>query len=125
MGKDTDFLKGVLFTGGNIDPSAVLSAAGAGGSVAELYALTNFREAAEAGAAAISGGGLTRFEKLCDDAIMAYVRDAQHTAFGEATLVAYLVARESEATAIRIIMTGRLADLPVDVIRERLRESYV
>ena len=39
--------------------------------------------------------------------------------------MAYLAARESEFTAVRIIMTGRLADLPADVIRERLRASYV
>ena len=45
--------------------------------------------------------------------------------FGEAPVIAYLAAKEAEIVAIRIIMTGRLAGLPTDVIRERLREAYV
>ena len=125
MGKDAEFLKGVLFSGGNQDVNRIMSAVNSGGTITDLYAVSLLRDAAEAGAAAINGGGLTRFEKLCDDAIMAYVKDAKYVAFGEAPLVAYLVARESEFTAVRIIMTGRLAELPADVIRERLRDAYV
>ena len=36
-----------------------------------------------------------------------------------------LSAKDNEFTAVRIILTGRLADLPADVIRERLRNAYV
>ena len=125
MGKDVDFLKGVLFSGGNIDVRRILSAVNAGGAVADLYATSLLRDAGESGAHAITGGSLTRFEKDCDNAVMAYVKDAKYVAFGEAPLVAYLAARENEFTAVRIIMTGRLAELPADVIRERLRDSYV
>ncbi len=125
MGKDADFLKGVLFPGGNVDVRRILNAVNAGSSVDELYATGLLHDAAEAGAAAIGGGSLTRFEKLCDDAVTHYIGDARYVAFGDAPLVAYLAARESEFTAVRIIMTGRLAGLSADVIRERLRESYV
>ena len=125
MGKDADFLRGILFSGGNIDVSRILNAMNSGASIAELYQTSVFREAAEAGTAASSGGSLTRFEKLCDDAVMAYVGDAKYVTFGEAPLVAYLAARESEMTAVRIILTGRLAGLETETIRERLREAYV
>lgn len=125
MGKDVEFLKGVLFPGGNVDASRIIAAVNSGSSVAELFATSVLSEAAEEGQHAIAGGDLIRFEKLCDNAIMAYIRDARYVAFGEAPLIAYLFARESEATAIRIIMTGRLAGLPADMIRERLRDSYV
>lgn len=125
MGKDVDFLKGVLFTGGNIDVGRILNAVNSGATLEDLYATSVLKDAAEAGTACLSGASLTQFEKLCDDAIMAHVGNARYVAFGEAPLVAYLVARESEFTAVRIIMTGRLAELPVDVIRERLREPYV
>lgn len=125
MGKDADFLKGVLFTGGSLDLQRLLNAVNTGGSIVDLYAFTLLRDAAEAGAGALSGGGLTLFEKRCDNAVTAYLSGAKYVAFGEAPLVAYLAARESELTAVRIIMTGRLADLPADVIRERLRDSYV
>jgi V/A-type H+/Na+-transporting ATPase subunit C len=125
MGKDVDFLKGVLFSGGNLDVPRILNAVNSGSSVEELYTVSALHDAAEAGTAAMQGGDLTRFEKLCDDAVMKYIGSARYVAFGEAPLVAYLAAKESEATAIRIIMTGRLADLSADVIRERLREPYV
>lgn len=125
MGKDADFLRTVLFEGGNIDVGRMVSVISSGAQLTDLYATSEFHDAAEAGAAAAQGGGLTRFEKLCDDAIMAYVRKAKYVAFGEATLVAYLAAKESELVAARIILTGRLAGLPADTIRERLRESYV
>ena len=56
---------------------------------------------------------------------MEYISAAKQVPFGEQPLIAYLAARDSEQTAIRIILTGRLAGLPTDVIRERLREPYV
>ena len=37
----------------------------------------------------------------------------------------YLYAREAEFTAIRTILSGRMAGLDADTIRERLREAYV
>lgn len=43
----------------------------------------------------------------------------------EHPLIGYLYAREAELTTIRIILTGRLAGLDTDAIRERLRDSYV
>ncbi len=125
MGKDTDFLRTVLFPGGGIDVNRIVNMLGAGTQITDLYATSDLKDAAEAGMAAAQGGALTRFEKLCDDAIMAYVRNAKYVAFGEAPVVAYLVAKETELVAARIILTGRMAGLSADIIRERLRESYV
>ena len=81
--------------------------------------------AAEAGAKAMEGGPLTEFERLCDNAVTAYLTQGKRVAFGEHPLIGYLYAREAELTTIRIILTGRLAGLDTDAIRERLRDSYV
>ena len=81
MGKSMEFLRGVLFEGGNIDTSRILNTA-AGGNLEELYAISPLKEAAEAGSAALNGGRLTRFEKLCDDAVLNYVAGAKYVAFG-------------------------------------------
>lgn len=124
MGKSMDFLKGVLFRGGEIDINRLLSAA-SGGNLAEPYAVSALREAAECGAAAVNGGELTQFERLCDNAVLAYVAGAKYVAFGEAPLIGYLAAKENELTAVRIILTGLLAGLDADTIRERLRDAYV
>lgn len=125
MGKGTEFLESVLFAGGNIDKSRILSTLSSGAGLEELYQISDLKAAAEAGSAATHGGPLTAFEKLCDDAVTAFISKAKYQAFGEAPMVAYLAAKESELTAVRIIMTGRLAGITPDVIRERLRESYV
>ena len=124
MGKSGDFLHNVLFEGGDIPADAVEKAAATAG-LAELYGPTRFQAAAEAGAEALKGGPLTEFEKLCDDAVNDYLSGAQFVPFGEAPLVGYLAARETEYTNLRILLMGRAAGLASDVIRSRLRAGYV
>nr|WP_325212486.1 V-type ATPase subunit [uncultured Oscillibacter sp.] len=124
MGKSGDFLKTVLLEGGDIGADAV-AAAGNSGSLQELYGPTPLQAAAEAGAEALRGGPLTDFEKLCDDAVGEYLAGAQFVPFGEAPLLGYLAARETEYTNIRILLMGRGAGLPAGVIRSRLRSGYV
>lgn len=124
MGKGGEFLKTVLLEGGDIGADAV-AAAGSSGALQELYGPTALQAAAEAGAEALRGGPLTDFEKLCDDAVGEYLAGAQFVPFGEAPLLGYLAARETEYTNIRILLMGRGAGLPAGVIRSRLRSSYV
>lgn len=126
MGKNADFLSGVLFEGGDVDSRSILTVAGAAGAgLAELYAPTALKDAAEAGAAALSGGPLTEFEKLCDDAVSGYLAGSLLIPFGEAPLVSYLAARETEYTNLRILLMGRKAGLAPEVIRSRLRASFL
>ena len=125
MGKDVEFLKGVLFEGGSVDAGRIVSSVNSGNASTEVFAMSAFALAAAEGEKALSGGSLTEFEKLCDNAVMDYIKKARYITFGEAPLVAYLAASESDSTAVRIIMTGRLANLDTDIIRERLRETYV
>lgn len=120
MGKNVEFLQGVLIEGGEIAPEAVAEAlaSATGGGVMELYGSTRFAKAAEA-------GSMTDFEKLCDDAVVDYLAGAQLVPFGEAPLLGYLAARETEYTNLRILLLGRSTGLSADVIRSRLRASYV
>ena len=60
---------------------------------------------------------------VVDDAII--VVEAVQTKFEIGYKSPYLAAKDSEFTTVRIILTGRLAGLPGDVIRERLRDAYV
>ena len=124
MGKNVDFLAGVLFESGTVEPAAILAAANhPAGGLNEIYGPTRFAQAAEAGEAALKGGSLTEFEKRCDDAVSDYLAGAQMIPFGEAPLLAYLAARETEYTNIRILLMGRTAGLSPEVIRSRLRRT--
>lgn len=124
MGKDADYLDTVLFPGGEVSPARVRKAA-EGESLETVYLTSAFKNAAVAGQAAAAGGSLTAFEKACDDTVNAYMQQAKYVAFGEQPMLGYMSAKDNEFTAVRIILTGRLADLPADVIRERLRNAYV
>ena len=124
LGKGPDFLKLVLVQGGTVSPADI--AATPGPDLARLFHSTPLYAAAEAGAALAvpNGGALTDFEKLCDNALMDYMAKARMIPFGEQPVVAYLYAREAEATAIRIILGGRMAGLDGATIRQRLRRAY-
>ena len=124
MAKDADFLKTALIPGGTIGTDRVLAAFDSAEVLTALYGNTWLGNAAAAGAAAMSGGALTAFELLCDNALMDYIRAAKLRSFGAAHVSAYLAAMENETTAARMILTGRLAGLQPAVIRERLRETY-
>ena len=126
MGKSPEFLRGVLIEGGEIPTDGILNlSTNHGSGMGEVYGPTRFAAAAEAGAEALRGGPLTNFEKLCDDAVGDYLAGAQYVPFGEAPLVGYLAARETEYTNLRILLMGRGAGLPADVIRSRLRAGSV
>lgn len=124
MKKGADLLKKVLVPGGTIQPETVQAAALAG-NLEELYRPTELRGAAELGTAAAQGGSLTAFEKACDDAVTSVAAKAKSVPFGVEAVISFLAAKEIEFTAVRIIMSSRMAGIGGDTIRERLREAYV
>ena len=125
MGRTPAFLKEFLFPGGTVSLDACLKAA-VNGEVEQAYQATSLRRAAQAGKEAVeTGSSLTAFEKLCDDAVMAQAGRARRIPFGVEVVIGFVAAREAEVNNVRIIMSGRMAGIPADTIRERLRESYV
>lgn len=125
MKKSGDFLRQVLFTGGTIPPENVLGAA-LGGDLETLYRSSPLRGAAELGAEAVrTGGSLTAFERVCDNAVTAVAAKAKGVPFGVEAVIGYLVAKEIEFTAVRVILSGHMAGIGAETIRERLREAYV
>lgn len=123
MGKDVDFLRTALVPGGNVSADRIIAAA-SGDSLAALFAGTDLAEAAALGSAAVEGVAMTAFELACDNAVMAYVAGAKLAAYGEEPVIAYMAAVESEITTVRMILTGRLAGIEPQTIRERLRDMY-
>ena len=120
---DPGFLQEVLFEGGSVPVDTLR--AGVGNGVAALFRSTALQEAAEEGEAAVKDGSLTAFEKACDNAVLKTAAGARQVPFGVEVALGYLIAKEAEWTAVRIVMAGRLAGLSADAIRERLRDAYV
>lgn len=126
IGKDAAFMLRVLASGGNISAERVVSAFTTGRQISALYTGSGLAAAAAEGEAAIQkNGSLTKFEKLCDDAVTKYLSAAKYSGFGETAVIGYVYAVENELASVRVILTELKAGLPAKVIRERLRDSYV
>lgn len=124
MGKAAVLLEDALFPGGQLDPEVLIACNGSA-EVAELYQAGPLEEAADKGIRSLSSGSMTAFEKACDDAVLCFLQKTILIPFGLEPVLAYLAAREQEQRNIRIIISGRLAGLTPDTIRERMREAYV
>ena len=123
MGKDIGYLQEALVAGGSVSEERLTQGI-SGEGLASVFAGTALTKAAQLGAEAVSGGTLTAFELACDNAVADYLSNAKLCSFGEESVIAYLAGTENELTAVRMILTGRLAGVPSDTIRERLRDLY-
>ena len=121
MGKGQDFLMQALISGGNVSPAKLAQAAG-GDGLAALFTATVLHDAAVAGVEAMKGGSMTKFELACDNAVTAYLGKAKLISFGSQPVVRYLALVEAETTAVRMLLSGKMAGIAPNVIRERLRE---
>lgn len=117
MGRGVDFLMKALLDGGKLKPSAYLREGGA--SIGEILKSTPYEALLE------QGEGITELEKAVDNFLIAYIKKAKFVSFGIEPLVAYLIAKENEIKLVRIILTGKKNGLPPELIKERLRDSYV
>nr|WP_294680470.1 V-type ATP synthase subunit C [uncultured Anaerotignum sp.] len=69
--------------------------------------------------------GFTAFEKACDDYLTEYVKEAKYKTLTPEPVAAYILAKETEAKCVRIIMTCKLHGIDAETIKERVREAYV
>ena len=123
MHKDAGFLRDALIEGGNVDPDR-LSRAGDGEGLAGLFAHSPLEQAATLAGELLHGGSLTAFERACDNAANDYLRSAKLVSYGPEAVAAYVAAVEGEIAAVRMILTGRLAGVAPETIRERMRDLY-
>lgn len=65
------------------------------------------------------------FDRWCDNRMIALIKPQKYNAFTISPIAAYVLAKENELKSVRIILSGKLNNLPDEKIRERLRESYV
>lgn len=73
----------------------------------------------------ISTGNISSLEVLYDNFIIDEAKTARRVNFGPEPIIAYIIAKESEIKIIRIIVAGKINNVDIEVIRERLRELYV
>ncbi|PKQ20462.1 MAG: hypothetical protein CVT66_04805 [Actinobacteria bacterium HGW-Actinobacteria-6] len=115
-------LAGAFFKGGSLHLSRI-----------EKAYILPFAEFADAIASMPALGGvepelltdLASLDVVLDNLIARFLRRARAVQFGPEPVIAYVMAREAEVTAVRTLLIGRLAGLDRDALRSRLRELYV
>jgi len=64
-------------------------------------------------------------EKLFDDYLLNFVKEAKYISLGIEPLIGYLVAKEMEVKNLRTVIVGKFNGLSLEIIKERLRKSYI
>ncbi|MCQ2609476.1 MAG: V-type ATPase subunit [Lachnospiraceae bacterium] len=119
--KDSDFMERAIADTTTIDRDLLISATQNGVDAICNYLLTtDYSDAVP-----YIKKSLTAFEKWCDDLIIDRMRGMLYESFGIGPVAAYILAKEQEIKNLRIIYTGIANGFSADMIRERVRDSYV
>ena len=119
--KSIEFMKRAMAECASVSVDQLSKAALAGADAISEYLLgTAYAEGAEALRTSPSA-----FERWCDNRIIQTISPQKYNAFTIGPVIAYVIARQNEIKTVRIILSGKLNELPDDSIRERVREMYV
>ena len=127
MNKSWDFFTKVFLQGGKIHEHVFIKNYDEPFErFAEQLLAYDFKEEFFEGYEALTETGkFTRLEKLLDNKLMAHVKSARYVPYGIEALAGYLIAKDNEIKIARIILAGKTAGISPELIRERLRETYV
>ncbi len=120
-GKNKAFARRAMADCNSIDADALSDAASKNiGEVYKYLEHTDYRDAAEALKVSMS-----EFEKWSDNRIMELIKTQKSNPFTIAPVFAYILGKQSEIKAVRIVLSGKKDDLDTELVRERIRDLYV
>ena len=124
--RDAKFLDSVIFDGGTISKDKIVGSLNDGPETI----LNKFKKE-KLGPYLVKGvevfnetKRLSEFEKISDNYLMELNKESKYIVFGPEPLFTYLVAKEREINAIRLIMVSKINNISSEKIRERLRDTY-
>jgi len=88
--------------------------------VLEVFKHSGFEKAADAARESVS-----EFEKWCDNELIRFMQPARYKTFGFEPVLGFLVGKQFELQAVRMILSGIRGGISAEVLRERLRDLYV
>ena len=124
--RDARFLETVIFEGGTISKNKIVASIND-----NTDTILNKFKKEKLGTYLVKGleafsetKRLSELEKISDNYLMELNKESKYVVFGPEPLFTYLVAKEREINAIRMIMVSKINNISSDKIRERLRETY-
>lgn len=121
LNRSRSFIEAAVYRGGTLNISSLISAAEKGTeALAEFTEGTEYREGAET-----IKNNPALFEKWCDDCITEFMQQAKYEFFSIAPVAAYIHAKRTEESAVRLILAAKHSRIDNNTIRERVRRLYV
>ena len=124
--RDAKFLDSVIFEGGTISKDKIVASL----NDSSETILNKFKKE-KLGPYLVKGvevfnetKRLSEFEKISDNYLMELNKESKYIVFGPEPLFTYLVAKEREINAIRLIMVSKINNISSEKIRDRLRDTY-
>lgn len=124
--RDARFLETVIFEGGTISKNKIVASIND-----NTDTILNKFKKEKLGTYLLKGleafsetKRLSELEKISDNYLMELNKESKYVVFGPEPLFTYLVAKEREINAVRMIMVSKINNISSDKIRERLRETY-
>lgn len=115
------FLASAMLPCRQLDTDRLLDAAEQGAvAVTTALADNGFEQLSEAAKKSVG-----EFEKCCDNILMNYLKDSRNKAFGFEPILGFLIGKQTELQAVRIILSGLEHKIAPNILKERLRELYV
>ena len=127
LSMSAEFMEQNLIPGGKIDNNIFVTCFGLSlDKFMEYMKGYPYKDICEKGIEYINTtNSIAMFEKLADDYLIMHVKRFKYKTLGIEPLIGYLLAKENEFKNIRIVMVGKINNLPINIIKERLRETYV
>ncbi|MDW5299741.1 MAG: V-type ATP synthase subunit C [Sedimentibacter sp.] len=127
INKPRDFFSKVFLDGGNINEQFFFKNYDEPfEKFADQLTAYDFKEVFIEGTNALEETGkFITMEKLLDNKLVKHIKNSKYVPFGIEPLASYLIAKDNEIKIARIIMAGKLAGISPELLRERLRDTYV
>ncbi|HHW45328.1 MAG TPA: V-type ATPase subunit [Clostridiales bacterium] len=120
-GKSREFLRDSMLQCKRINADELANASAQDiSNLLEVFRQSGFEEAADAARQSISA-----FEKWCDNELIRFIQPARYITYGFEPVFGFLVGKQFELKAVRMILSGIRSKIPAEALRERLRDLYV
>lgn len=124
MQKPVAFFEDMLIPGGSVDKRALLKAYERPERLPLLVKKYGSHVFMAVEAAQLSKEKIPALERAADDYLLSLYLPYKRVMDKNERLMGYLLMRQREAAAVKLIMAGKRGGFPAEAIRERLRELY-
>jgi V/A-type H+-transporting ATPase subunit C len=124
--KSGDELEEILIEDGNLSTSFLLDLKGESlDSLPSFFRNTPYTSCIQKGIKKINkDGSFTVFDRERDNHLINYIKLARNVTFGVEPVFSYFMARKYDLNNIKMILVGKMYDIPVEKIRERLTITF-